>query len=1342
MSDDDEPDLVICLGASAGGLEALEAFFKEVPGDLDCAYVVVQHLSPDFKSLMGEILSRSTKLPIRVLEDGSVLEKNHVHLIPPTKELSFDGLTARLEDRPSKGSPPLIIDHCFESLAKEFGPRAVAIVLSGTGSDGSRGIQNVADGDGLVIAQDPLDAKFDGMPRCAIDTQTVHLTLNPGEMPSTINRFRHDPDSGRTPLPSITGGEHLNDLERIHQALKLGFGVDFERFYKDATINRRIERRVKITHNTDITTYRLMIESDPNELEALYKDLLIGVTSFFRDPDAYEKLESLVFPAFLEHNPMDPIRIWNAGCASGEEVYSILILLLEYLEKNDRSTTVKVFATDLHRGSLERASNGIYSAADIQSVPKGLIGKYFKKVTGGFEVRRELREMVVFARHNLIEDAPFTRMDLVVCRNLLIYLNKEAQTKIFGLFGYSLQKNGFLFLGTSENLPEDAKSFVQIETGSRLYRKVRDQQFVTSFRSIDPSRLKGRTSEPVPMLKSKNPSEKVLDSLLSCFVTAGFLVNRENQLVYTVGKVSRYLALHSGRMTDDFLSMAPEDLRLHFAGAIRRTFNEEVLVDYGNISFQDPEEASEQARFRLRAVPVGEADGQLQFCFLSLTKVVEEEPEESGSVPAHAGIPELANRRIEELENEIGMYREGHQTVTEELESSNEELQSTNEELIASNEELQSTNEELQSVNEELYTVNAEFDSKNRELSYLTADLENFLQATRIGTIFLDDTYNIRRFTDAAAEVMNLREGDESRPIIHVTSQLGLDPTDLLAALKAVEREGKVQEMELEGPDELFMLLRILPYQDKAEALSGFVLTFIDISATKKSEREKESMSNHLRTLIEAIDGIVLTLDENGELLEASHTWEEYTGQILTKEGRSTWLHKIEGSPQFSAFASAQGELSLDCCEPLRPCCEHQIKVWNQDSGSYRHCLLRLSPLPEKAGWAALVIDLESEIQARLALEENNKVLNELTDMTSTAVFHKDLKGVYVSMNRYGAQLFNMPQKRLGNQKLTDFDLFPSEIAKEITRKDQEVLAGQSSVRLEEELVIKDGSTKVYSTTKMPLLDQEGKVYGLAGIATDITDDRQNQKIREQKVELERINIEMGSKNRQLDQFASVASHDLKQPLRIVSNYASILREDCAEMLSPEANNYLGRIYDAASRMNALLEAIHEYSQFGRQALHLSDVQPEDAVREVLDVLRLGQKTAVKFHLDTFPEIMADKEMLYQIYLNLIGNSVKFGASKNPQVWIYVRERGAARPIFGVRDNGIGIKNDYLERIFEPFERLHSRDEYEGHGIGLSIARSAVERHGGQIKISSEREKGTAIEFTFGPGPDWEVEPI
>ena len=1020
MSDSEKPDLVICLGASAGGLEALEAFFKDVPDDSDCAYVVVQHLSPDFKSLMGEILSRSTKLPIRVLEDGNTLKKNHVHLIPPTKELTFEGLTARLKDRPSKGSPPLIIDHCFQSLAKEFRQRSVAVVLSGTGSDGSRGIQDVADGDGLVIVQDPLDAKFDGMPRSAIDTQVVHLILNPSEMPSTINRFRLDPESGRLPLPTITDSKNLNDLERIHQALKYGFGVDFGRFYKDATIVRRIERRVKITHNTDLKTYRMLIESDPQELEALYKDLLIGVTSFFRDPDAFSKLESLVFPSLLDHNPIEPIRIWNAGCASGEEVYSILILLLEYLEKHNKVTQVKVFATDLHRDSLDRASNAIYTAETLQSVPKELISKYFKKVTGGFEVRRALREMVVFARHNLIEDAPFTRMDLVVCRNLLIYLNKEAQTQVFGLFGYSLKKNGYLFLGTSENLPEDAKSFVQVETASRIYKKVRDQHFVTSFRPLEPGSLRGRVSEPSPPVKSKNPSEKVLDNLLSCFVTAGFLVNRENQLVYTVGKVSRYLELSPGRMNDDFLAMVPEDLRLHFAGAIRRTFSEKEMVDYGIITFNDPQDKGTQMRYRLRALPVGETEDKLQNCFLSLSGVEEETADATtvAVVPSHPGISELANKRIEELENEIAMYREGHQTVTEELESSNEELQSTNEELIASNEELQSTNEELQSVNEELYTVNAEFDSKNRQLSHLTADLENFLQATRIGTIFLDETYNIRRFTEAAAEVMNLREGDESRPIIHVTSRLGLEASHLLSALKAIEKDGKVQEMELEGPDGLFVLLRILPYQDKAETLSGFVLTFIDISAIKQSEREKESVSNQLHTLIETIDGMVLNLDSGGELKQASHSWEEYTGQILSKESRGSWTSKIEGTPQFSEF-TADGAY---CCEPAQPCCEHEIKVWNQKAGGYRHCLLRLSPLPGGEGWAALIIDLESEIQARLALEENNQVLDELTNKTSTAVFHKNLEGVYMSMNTYSCKLMGVTEEDIASKKFTDFD--------------------------------------------------------------------------------------------------------------------------------------------------------------------------------------------------------------------------------------------------------------------------------------------------------------------------------
>ena len=1329
MSDETKPDLVVCLGASAGGLEALEAFFKEVPNDLDCAYVLVQHLSPEFKSLMGEILSRSTSLPIHTLEDGSTLEKNRLHLIPPTKELSFDGLTARLVDRPMKGSPPLIIDRCFESLGKEFGERAVAIVLSGTGSDGSRGIQSVADGEGLVIVQDPLDAKFDGMPRSAIDTQVVHLVLNPSEMPSTINRFRHDPDSGRT-QPTITDSKNLNDLERIHKALRIGFGVDFERFYKDATINRRIERRVKITHNTDLKTYRTMIESEPAEVEALYKDLLIGVTSFFRDPDAFLKLEKLVFPSFLDRETDEPIRIWNAGCASGEEVYSILILLLEFLAKNKRTIPVKVFATDLHRDSISRASNGIYTAETLQSVPKELISKYFVKVPNGFEVRQELREKVVFARHNLIEEAPFTRMDLVVCRNLLIYLNKEAQAQVFGLFGYSLKKDGYLFLGTSENLPEDAKSFVQVETASRLYKKRREHHFVTSFRPLKAGNLRGRASEPAHPVKSHIPSEKVLDSLLSCFVTAGFLINRENQLIYTVGKVARYLKVPAGRMSENVLSMVPDNLRFHFAGAIRRAFLEEKLVDYGIISFVEPQDESQQARYRLRALPVGQADGEMQNCFLSLDEV-DVIPVSEAADATHPEISELTNHRIEELENDVAMFREGHQSVTEELETSNEELQSTNEELIASNEELQSTNEELQSVNEELYTVNAEYDTKNRQLSHLTADLENFLQATRIGTIFLDETYHVRRFTKAVSEVMNLREGDEGRPIIHVTSRLELEASGLLSALKEVERNKKERSLELEGPDGLYFMLRILPYLDKAGELSGFVLTFINVSEIKQSEREKELIGKRLRTLIETVDGMVLTLDASGEMVQVSRTWEDYTGQILTQENQASWLHKVKGSPQFSHFVS-RSEDSLDPCE-------QEILLWHEPTQRYRHCLLRLTPLPDEVGWAALIIDLESEIRARLTLKENDRVLNELTNQTSTIVFHKDLQGVYLNVNSYGRQLLGLSEEQVATQKITDFDIFPEKAAKEIAVKDQEILTGEKSVTFEEELRVGEGDLKVYSTTKLPLLNREGKVYGLAGISIDITDNVQNQKIREQKLELERINAEMASKNRQLDQFASVASHDLKQPLRIVSNYASILKEDCADTLTPEANNYLGRIYDAATRMNALLEAIHEYSQFGRQALNLTEVDPEESVHEVLEVLRLCHTSEVKFHLDDFPAIMADRAMLYQIFLNLIGNSVKFGAVDSPEIWVYVRERGEEPPIFGVRDNGIGIKEEYLERIFEPFERLHSRDEYEGHGIGLSITRSAVERHGGMIKIASQREKGTAIEFTFSPGPDWEV---
>ncbi|MDP0490007.1 MAG: chemotaxis protein CheB [Verrucomicrobiota bacterium JB023] len=1328
------PELIVCLGASAGGLEALEAFFKQLPDDLDCAFVVVQHLSPDFKSLMGEILTRCTSLPIVTLKDGGTLQRNCVHLIPPTKEIRFEGLTARLGERPSKGVPPMIIDHCFQSLASEFGQKAVAIVLSGTGSDGSRGVASIAEADGLVIVQDPLDAKFDGMPRSAINTGAVHLILTPGEMPGIVNRFRHDPDSGRQPLPPLGLSENLSDIQRIQRALKNNFGVDFGRYYKEGTINRRIDRRVKITHKTDLATYRHLVESNKDELEALYKDLLIGVTSFFRDPEAFEQLEKLVFPRFLDDTNRESIRIWIPGCASGEEVYSILILLLEFLRDNEASIPVKIFATDLHRDSLDLASTAIYTNEALHAVRPELISLYFRKVPGGFQVSHKLREMVVFARHNLIEDAPFTRMDLVVCRNLLIYFNQEAQTRVLGLFGYSLVQNGHVFLGTSESIPEKNKNFAQIDGSARIFRKVREIDFVTSFRAVDPGSPKpGAAVQHNPIIRSKNPSERILDSLLGCFVPSGFLVNRENQLVYTVGNVSRFLRLSPGRMTDDFLQMVPEKLRLHFTGAIRRSFSEQKAIDYGIITLDESVENGKTERFHLRALPVEDYSHNLQHTFLSLTRPQEETPaQESQTRAPSLELPELAARRIEELENELALSREGHQTVVEELESSNEELQSTNEELIASNEELQSTNEELQSVNEELYTVNAEFDSKNRELSILSSDLENFLQSTQIGTIFLDSSYNIRRFTEAAGHAMHLRDGDEGRPILHVTSPLGLNANDLLTILKLVEDSGQPEEREIEGPNGACFLLRVLPFSESTSESPGFVLTFVDVSPVKESERERERLAANLQNLIESVDGILLTLGKDGEVTKPSQSWQSYTGQLWHDYKKHGWLDKIENAPR------PEDIFTPDVISRRR--FQHQFSLWSDETKSFRHCLARFSALPADEGWAGLIVDLENETETRRILEQKQAVLDEVTDQTSTCIFLKDLDGTYMSLNRFARELMNITKEQV-DAGISDFDLFPENEAQKIREDDLKIIESKERAHFEETVGVPGGKVRIFSTTKIPLIDQNGNAYGLAGVSTDVTGHRESERIKAQKSELERVNAELEDKNEQLDTFATVASHDLKQPLRIITNYSDILLEEEASKFDSQTVIYMQRISDAARRLNNLLESIFEYSRSSRESLKRSEIDTNAILDEVLEAHHTSIKEGkVQVIAESLHPLTADRNMFYQILLNLVGNSLKFRSTTHPTLHVYSRQLEGGRIVFGVSDNGIGIADKHFPRVFEPFERLHSREDYEGSGIGLSVAKTVAVRHGGDIKIASRQGEGTTVEFALQPGTDWETQ--
>lgn len=856
----DAPTFVVGIGASAGGLEALERFFEQVPPDTGMAFVVVQHLSPDFKSLTDDILARRTALPIHRVENGMAVRRDALYLIPPKKDMVISGGRLLLTDKERGPAVSLPIDHFFRSLAQELGRRAVGIVLSGTGSDGSRGIRDIHDAGGLVIVQSPETSKFDGMPRSAVETGTVDLQMSPEEIPDALLRHAHHPRARPAPVPAL--GEEPVGLAAIFRLLRDRCGIDFSQ-YRAETVTRRVERRLALGDFPTVEAYADRLAVDPAELDRMYKDLLIGVTKFFRDEEAFARLEAEVLPGLLERVARgDEFRVWVAGCATGEEAYSVAILAQECVERSGRSVPVKVFATDAHRQSLETAGVGVYPDAALDGVAAARRERWFARTAGGWHVVPDLRKAVVFAQHNVLKDAPFTKLDLVTCRNLLIYFQPPAQHKALTLFHFALKAGGVLFLGPSETAGDLADEFESLDARWKLFRKRRDVRLAADLR-LSPS-LPAPVGRPAASVGPDAHLVGTYDALLDEFMPAALLVNESREVVQAFGGGSRFLRLRDGRVSTDLLDMVDPALRTALAGAIPRAFKGGSPVAYRNLP---PADGDPARAIDVTVRPVRNRRGDVAHVLVQLSEVARVQAAPATAAEIDAG--QASRDHVHTLETELRQTKENLQAMIEELETSNEELQATNEELVAANEELQSTNEELHSVNEELHTVNAEYQRKIVELTELTTDMNNLLESTEIHTIFLDRALCIRKFTPPIAETFSLRPQDVGRPIDNFT--YSIDHAGLLDDLRGVLGGGPTAERQVRDRRGHWYLLRVLPYR-VGLAVDGVVLTLVQIDNLREAEaatrRKEEQLSGILRNspnwiFIKDLDGRYVVADES-----------------------------------------------------------------------------------------------------------------------------------------------------------------------------------------------------------------------------------------------------------------------------------------------------------------------------------------------------------------------------------------------------------------------------------------------------------------------------------------------
>ena len=908
---------IVGIGASAGGLAAFEAFFSGMPADVEpgMAFVLVQHLAPDHSSILTTLMQRYTRMKVYEVEDGMTVQINCAYIIPPNRDMAFLNGTLQLMEPTEPRGHRLPVDFLFRSLAQDQHERAIGIVLSGTGSDGSLGVRAIKSEGGMVMVQLPDSCEFDGMPRSAIATGLVDYELSPAEMPAQLMAYVGQA-FGRPPrLAALATPLTENALKKIFILLRTQTSHDFSQ-YKPSTICRRIERRMAV-HQIDSTdAYVKYLQQNPVEVEALFRDLLIGVTQFFRDPETFETLEAQVIPKLFEGKPAGSvIRAWSTGCSTGEEAYSIAMLLHEHCVKLKQVYKLQVFATDIDSRAITTARAGVYPASVAENISPERLARFFTAEPDGsaYRIHKSIRDLLIFSEHDVIKDPPFSKLDLISCRNLLIYLGSELQKKLITLFHYALQPGGVLYLGTSETIGELGDMFTVLDRKNKIYQ--RNEDFHGARRSalgrfLPPLMFKD-TDQPLFTGKMVHPLKLSLrelteQSLLQQLAPVAALVNGHGDILYLHGRAGMFLEPAPGDAgINNILKMAREGLRRDLTTALHKAARSKERIQCRDIRVKTN---GHHTLVNLSVSPVlsstvGALETPLFLVILeeapalptpssALAALAQSAPATSHNGDINAQIVEL-NEQLQAKEEYLHAAKEELETSNEELKSSNEEMQSVNEELQSTNEELETSKEEMQSINEELATVNTELQTKVTDLSRANNDMNNLLAGTGIGTIFVDFNLRILRFTPTATQMINLILSDVGRPIGHIVSNLiGYDR--LVADVQEVLRTLIPKEIEVQTPESKNYTIRILPYRTLDNVIEGAVITFVDISEVVRTREALHKANELLRLAVvvhDAHDAITVQ-DLDGRIIAWNpgavrmYGWTELEALSMNVRGR------------------------------------------------------------------------------------------------------------------------------------------------------------------------------------------------------------------------------------------------------------------------------------------------------------------------------------------------------------------------------------------------------------------------------------------------------------------------
>jgi two-component system, chemotaxis family, CheB/CheR fusion protein len=864
---------IVGIGASAGGLEAFSELLHNLPEETGMAFVLVQHLDPKHESALPEILGRTTKLPVEEVTDGTVVQPNHVYVIPANTSMKIDDGALQLRARMVVRGQHMPIDNFFRSLAEKIGDRAIGVVLSGTASDGTEGCRAIKEAGGLTFAQDEESAKYDGMPRSAVHAGCIDFILAPKDIARELGGIGRYPYVTKV-LSRPKDESHRqqgDEMDALFGVLRESTGVDFTN-YKHSTLQRRIRRRMDRHKMEKLKDYLLYVAKNPEEVDELYRDLLINVTGFFREPESFVALRKHVYPGlFEERKPDSPVRVWVAGCSTGEEAYSIAITLLEYLWAHTKNisqaaTAIQIFATDISETSLDCARNGLYTKAAVANISAERLKRFFVAQDGGYQVNKSIRDMCIFARQNLVKDPPFSNLDLVSCRNLLIYLGPLLQRRVIPTLHYALKPNGYLMLGDAESLAGFGDHFSLVDKKDKIYQKRKTPaRMATCFAATDysPRRdqdAKGGLHFPAPFTVENEVEQMLIDR----FVPASVVVNDQLEIVQFQGKTGTYLEPAAGQPSFSLSKMAREGLVVDLRAALSQAKKSNQMVRKHGVKFQSEGQAKEAD---LEVLPLRAQGAQERYYVIVFRETgagLETSTEENDGGEtriAETGTPESLNlkREIEQLREQLSSLIEDHETTLEEFKAMNEEVLSANEELQSTNEELETAKEELQSTNEELMTLNEEMQNRNAELSSVNGDLLNLLDTVNLPVVMVSLDLRIRRFTPPSQKLLNLQPGDIGRRLGEIRTNLELQ--DLETLVQKTIRSANPQEYEVREKTGTWYALRIRPYKTWDSKITGAVISLQDIDTLK---RTLDRTLEYADELVENSQGCILLLD--GEL--------------------------------------------------------------------------------------------------------------------------------------------------------------------------------------------------------------------------------------------------------------------------------------------------------------------------------------------------------------------------------------------------------------------------------------------------------------------------------------------